>query len=253
MKRIRTVIADDEPLGREGIAALLRADREVEVIGACADGREALELIQTERPDLAFLDVEMPLLNGIEVLQQLPAAQWPASIFVTAYDHYALRAFELSAVDYLVKPFREARFLEAVAKAKAMILRRSLGEIERQLGGLFGRVQSARLTFKVGRSYLIFATADIIWIEADRDGVKLCENGQIHFVRESLQAVEERLNPEQFTRVHRSYLINTTRVRKISSLVYGEHELVMSDGVKIRLGRAFREKLKILLPGVSNR
>jgi len=173
MKRIRTVIADDEPLGREGIAALLRADREVEVIGACADGREALELIQSERPDLAFLDVEMPVLNGIEVLQQLPAAQWPASIFVTAYDHYALRAFEISAVDYLVKPFREARFNEAVAKAKAMILRRSLGEIERQLGALFGRVKSTRLTFRVGRGYLIFATADIVWIEADRDGVKL--------------------------------------------------------------------------------
>jgi two-component system LytT family response regulator len=253
MKRIRTVIADDERLGREGIAALLRTDSEIEVIGACADGKEALELIQAERPDLAFLDVEMPVLTGLEVLQQLPAAHWPVAIFVTAYDHYALRAFDISAVDYLVKPFREARFLEAVAKAKALILRRSLGDLERQLGALFGQLQSARLTFKVGRSHLIFSTADIVWIEADRDGVKLCENGQVHFVRESLQAVEQRLNPDQFTRVHRSFLINTARVRKISSLLYGEHELLMSDGVKIRLGRAFREKLKILLPGVSNR
>jgi len=253
MKRIRTLIADDEPLGREGIAALLRNDHEIELIGSCANGREALELMQSERPDLAFLDVEMPILTGIEVLQQIPAAHWPAAIFVTAYDHYALRAFEISAVDYLVKPFREARFHEAVAKAKAQIMRRSLGEIERQLGALFGQLQSTRLTFKVGRNHLIFSTADIVWIEADRDGVKLCENGQIHIVRETLQAVEQRLNPDQFTRVHRSFLVNTARVRKISSLIYGEHELVMSDGVKIRLGRAFREKLKILLPGVSNR
>jgi len=253
MKLIRTLIADDEPLAREGIAALLRTDGEIEVIATCADGREAQQQILEHKPDLAFLDVEMPVLDGIEALQQLPAAAWPAAIFVTAYDHYALRAFELNAVDYLVKPFREARFREAVAKAKALILRRSLGDIERQLSALFAQLQQSRLTFKVGRNHLIFSTADIVWIEADGDGVKLCENGHIHFVRESLQAVEQRLNADQFTRVHRSFLINVSRVRKISGLVYGEHELVMSDGVKIRLGRAFRDKLKNLLPGVSNR
>jgi two-component system LytT family response regulator len=253
MKRIRTLIADDEPLAREGIAALLRGDSEIEIVATCGDGRETQEKILDLRPDLAFLDVEMPVLSGIEALEQLPAVNWPAAIFVTAYDHYALRAFGLSAVDYLVKPFREARFREAVAKAKALVLRRSFGDIERQLGALFAQLQQNRLTFKVGRNHLIFSTADIVWIEADGDGVKLCENGHVHFVRESLQAVEQRLNPDQFTRVHRSFLVNMSRVRKISGLVYGEHELVMSDGVKIRLGRAFRDKLKNLLPGISNR
>lgn len=253
MSRIRTLIADDEPLGRQGVAAMLRDDPEIEVVSTCADGRSARDAIVELRPDLAFLDVEMPVMSGMAVLRDMPPAARPTTIFVTAYTHYALQAFDAAAVDYLVKPFREARFREALAKAKSQLERRTPEDVERRVAALLDRMQPARISFKVGRTRLLLSPADIVWIEASGDGVKVCEGGQVHLVRETLSDVERRLDGARFQRVHRSYLVNLERIRKISALTYGEHELVMSDGVRIRLGRAFREKLSGLMPSEPKR
>lgn len=235
LPRYRTLVADDEPLGREGILTLLARDPEIEVVATCADGVATRDSLLTLRPDVAFLDIQMPAINGLSLLSDLPADRRPASIFVTAYDRYAVAAFDACAVDYLVKPFREARFRTALAKAKAFIAHR--------------RTLPERMAFKVARGHVLLDPRAILWIEAAGDGIKVCEGGEVHPVRETLRQAESRLQGAGLLRVHRSFLVNPAKVRRISPLTYGEHELLMSDGAKIRVGRAFRDHLKTLLAG----
>jgi two-component system LytT family response regulator len=264
MNKIRTLIVDDEPLARSGISAMLKGDAEIEVVGSCADGRAAVDRILDTGPDLVFLDVQMPRLNGIEVLEQVPAARRPETIFVTAYDQYALKAFELCAVDYLLKPFREGRFHEALGRAKERIRQDAIGDLQHRAAALFdylsGEAEGARLSiqaglprhrrlvFRVGTSRVFVSPQDIVWVEAQGDRVRLSENGQIHTINESLQSVETRLDPTRFARVHRSFIVNLMRVRKVTPLLYGDCELTMGDGTNIPVGRACRASLKTLLP-----
>lgn len=240
MRKIRALIVDDEPLAREGIALLTEADPGLEIVGQCADGRSALEEIRALRPDLVFLDVQMPGLDGLEVLAGLRPEERPAVIFVTAHDRYAVRAFEIPAVDYLLKPFDDARFHAALGRARERILG-SAAPAPR-------RGPSDRAAFKVGDGYLFFDTAEIVWIEAQGDRVRLAAGGHTHLARESLQSVERRLDPQRFLRVHRSFLVNAARIKRIVPAFYGDYDLIMSDGAKIRIGRGSREALKALLP-----
>jgi two-component system LytT family response regulator len=263
MKKIRALIVDDERLARDGIAMMLEADGDVEVIGTCADGEEALAMIRTKQPDLVYLDVQMPRLNGFEALEQLPPGRCPTVIFVTAYDHYAIRAFEAAAVGYLLKPFRDARFREALGRAKQQIRYAGLDDVQRQAKQLSERLRDleegrapvraspvlpGRLTFKVGGDYLFVEADDIVWVEAQGEFIRICSAGQIHRVRESLQSLEQRLDPARYARIHRSFIVNMARIRRITPTLYGDYAVAMSDGAKVRLSRSYRHKLKTLLP-----
>ena len=245
MTRIRTLIVDDEPLAREGIALMLERDPEVEVIGACGDGLAALNEIRAKRPDLAFVDIHMPRLNGVDAIEQLPAADRPAVIFVTAHHQYAVRAFAACAVDYLLKPFRDDRFQAALTKAKAHVRR---GRLAAPAAAIAPEPAAARLVFKAGSEYIFLNPDDLVWIEAQGNFVKLAVGHQTHLVREPLQNVEERLDPRQFVRVHRSFLINARHIRRIMPILYGDYQVLMSDGTKVRMSRSYRNKLKALLP-----
>ena len=260
MTKIRTLIVDDEPLAREGIALLLAQDPEMEVVGLCGDGQAAVEEIRRQQPDLAFVDVHMPRLNGLDAIEQLPEAERPAIIFVTAHHQYAVRAFAACAVDYLLKPFRDDRFQTALARAKEHVRRNHFTRLQRHaqaLGvtwppaGAPERLPAAgadRLVFKVGSEYVFLNPDELIWVEAQGNFVKLGVAGQTLLAREALQSVEERLDPRQFARVHRSFLLNTRHIRRIVPVLYGDYRVLMSDGAKVRLSRSYRDRLKTLLP-----
>jgi len=266
MSRIRVLIADDEPLAVEGIALMLEQDPDIEIVGRSSNGEQALEDIRRLEPDLVFLDVQMPRLGGLEALERIPEAHRPQVIFVTAFDGYAVQAFEYAALDYLLKPFRDSRFKAAVARAKERLGRADLTElhqraealvdclrkIEHEQGAREGSETSlsamSRHVFHTGGEHLVVEAAEILWVEAQGGSVKLVvTGGQAHQVRESLQSVEQRLDPARFVRIHRSFVVNAGRVRKVTSALYGDFTVLMSDGTKIPLSRTYRDKVKILL------
>jgi two-component system LytT family response regulator len=266
MNKIRALIVDDEPLAREGIAVMLESDPEIEIVGMCSDGQAALEEIKSKKPDLAFLDIHMPRLDGIKALEKIPSENRPAIIFITAHDKYAVQAFESNAVDYLLKPFRDDRFRAAVTRAKDQIRRVNLGRMHEHAKALYeffekvnapaaeavetpaGVPDGDRLVFKIAGDFVFLNPEDVVWVEAQGNSIKIGAAGQVHLVRESLQSVEDRLDPVRFARVHRSFVVNVKHIRRIVPVLYGDYDVLMSDGVKVRLSRSYREKLKELLP-----
>jgi two-component system LytT family response regulator len=265
MRVIDVVIADDEPLAREGIELMLRADPEVKIVASCGDGKSALAAIRAEKPDLVFLDVQMPKFSGLEVFEQLTPSERPTVVFVTAHDDYAVKAFDMCATDYLLKPFRDVRFKAALARAKEQVRRADLDELQRKARELLdhlGRVgagqavapetrrtapASARLVFKINGAHVFVASDDVVWVEAQGETVKLKAGNDLHTVRESLSDVEKRLDPDRFVRIHRSFIVNRRCIRKITPTLYGDHDVLMDEGTKVRLSRTFRDRLKLLL------
>jgi two-component system LytT family response regulator len=242
---VKVVIVDDEPLAREGLRALLAGDREVEVVAECADGQVAIDAIRRTKPDIVFLDVQMPDLDGFDVLRALAGEPLPAVVFVTAYDKYALRAFDVHAVDYLLKPFHDERFAEALARAKARRGENMTERIARLLDERKPKVM--RVLVKTGGRVLFIRADEIDWIEAADYYVKLHVAGKVHMLRESMAALEARLDPELFFRVHRSAIVNLERVRELQPFSRREHVLVLRDGTRLRLTRSRRERLAALL------
>jgi two-component system LytT family response regulator len=269
MKPLRVIIADDEPLAREGIAHLLAGDPEIAVIGSCADGEEALRAIGTERPDLVFLDVQMPRRSGVAILQELAPADRPATVLITAYDQYAAEAFDLGIIDYVVKPFRDDRFRLAVTRAKERIRRsaagggaaQAAGPVETKGGAPFRGPElprgsgdprlPQRIVFRVEHDYVLLNPDDVAWIEAQGEAIKVRAGGQNHAVRESLTSVEKRLNADRFVRIHRSFIVNRGSIRRISPTLYGDHEVHLADGTRIPMSRTYRDKLSLLLATVT--
>jgi two-component system LytT family response regulator len=266
MKKIRVLIVDDEPLAREGVEAMLAADPEIEVVGLCADGQSALAAIRAQKPDLVFLDIQMPKRDGFDVLADLKAAERPRIIFVTAYDQYAVRAFEFYAIDYLLKPFQDARFAAALARAKSEIrhvdtddLGRRVDRLLAHVGGLGrGRGRAApttaserpdHLVVKAGGDLHFLKTQEIIWVEAQGDFVKVQTTGQSRLVRETMQNFQGKLDGTKFIRTHRSFLVNVDHVRQVTTALYGDYSVLMSDGSKLRLSRNYRGKLQALIAG----
>lgn len=267
MRKIKTLIVDDEPLAREGIAAMLGGDPEIEVVGTAADGQSALTAIRGQRPDLVFLDVQMPKRDGLAVLAELRPEERPAIIFVTAFDQYAVRAFEVCAVDYLLKPFRDVRFASALARAKAGFRQSreaDVGQKLEQLIGLMrgpgGRPQDShapgeaapadsadRIVLKTGSDLHFIRTADIVWVESQADFVKVHTTGAAQLVRETLQNLEQRVPAAKFLRIHRSSLVNVDHVKKVTPALYGDYTVLMSDNTVLRLSRKNRGKLKQLI------
>ncbi|MGH7996540.1 MAG: LytR/AlgR family response regulator transcription factor [Opitutaceae bacterium] len=260
MNALRAIIVDDEPLAREAIAALLESEPDIQVVGEAADGPSAIEAIRREKPGLVFLDVQIPGYNGFEVIEELEPEERPAIVFVTAYDREAIRAFELSAVDYLLKPLNDERFRMAVERARTRIRRAGLDDeqarlrrlLEHALGAVSPRPaeppgRPAKLGFKIGADYHLVDAAEVVWIEAQGDFVKIAAGGQVHRVREALLEVEKRLDPGTFSRVHRSFVVNVDRIRKVTTGLGGEFILLMSDGTKIPVSRSRRSNVSALL------
>jgi len=241
----KVLLVDDEPLARENLALLLAGDPSVDVVGQ-ANGVDAVALIARTRPDILFLDIQMPELDGFALLELIGADAVPAIVFVTAYDRYALRAFEVHALDYLLKPFTDARFASALERAKAQVRERRRGVLDARLGELLRAQQSPRKRFLVpARGKTVVVEADSIdWIEADDYYVSLHCGAQKHLLRETMDDLEQELDPQHFFRVHRSAIVNLARVREIHPLFRGDCELKLLDGASVRLSRGRRREFE---------
>jgi two-component system LytT family response regulator len=251
-RKIRTVIVDDEPLARRRIRRMLAHDSEVEIAGDCANGREAIHSIVSQSPDLVFLDVQMPEIDGFEVLESLGPAQLPFVIFVTAYDQYALRAFEVSAVDYLVKPFDRRRFEKALQRAKSRIAGERGDDLNRQTLALLAELKTRsnhveRLVIKAGGRAFFLKTEEIDWIEAEGKYVRLHVGKDSYLLREAISGIETQLDSKKFPRIHRSTIVNIDRVRELQPWFHNEYRVILNDGTELMLSRSCRKKLGELL------
>ena len=252
MPRIRTIIADDEPLARRGIRAHLKNAKDFEVISECRNGNEAVKTIEAESPDLVFLDVQMPGLDGFGVVTAIGPARMPAVIFVTAYDHYAVRAFEVHALDYLLKPFDDDRFAGALQRARRHIERKDIEDLGPRLQGLLDDLQPRhkyveRLVIKSAGRIFFLSVAEVDWIEAADNYVRLHAGSESHLLRETMNNLEKKLDPNQFLRVHRSRIVNIQRVKELRPLFRGEYDIMLKDGTRLETGRGYRDRLQRLL------
>ncbi|MEM1202749.1 MAG: LytTR family DNA-binding domain-containing protein [Acidobacteriota bacterium] len=250
---IRTLLIDDEPLAREKTRSFLEGLDDIEIIGECRDGKEAVETIDREAPDLIFLDVQMPEMDGFEVLENLDRDKLPTVVFVTAYDQYALKAFDVHAVDYLLKPFDRERFKEALARARQDVARRQMGDVKDQLLALLEDVGRKRATFperlvvKTSGRVVFIKVDDIDWVDAAGNYVRLHLGSENHLLRETMSRLEERLDPQKFLRIHRSTIVNIERIRELQQQFHGDYLVVLKSGQRLTLSRSYRDKIQDLL------
>jgi two-component system LytT family response regulator len=243
--RIRALIVDDEPLARDRIRELLKEHPEIEVIGEARNGREAIEVVMNQIPDLVFLDVQMPDLDGFDVLQNLNLDQLPLIIFVTAYDQHALRAFDVHAVDYLTKPFDRKRFAEAVDHAKVFMKgarEPDTARILNMLQELRGSVRYLeRFAVKHGETIFFVRAEDVDAIEAQGNYVRLSLANSSHLLRDTLNNIESQVNPRKFVRIHRRTIVNIDRVKEVQTWARGEYRVVLITGAHYTLSRGYRQ------------
>jgi two-component system LytT family response regulator len=251
MNKIRALVVDDEPMARDRVLSLLQQEEDVEVVGECGDGTQAVAAIQHQSPDLVFLDVQMPGHNAFEVIQAVGAERMPTVIFVTAYDEYALKAFEVHALDYLLKPFGRDRFQRTLQHARASLERRRAGDLGRRLLALVNDIKTEpgpprldRLVVKSGGRVFFLRTDEIDWIEAAGNYVRLHLGEESHLFRETMNRMESRLDSRRFVRIHRSRIVNTERVKELQPWFNGEHVVVLQNGTRLTLSRGYREKLQ---------
>lgn len=249
--KIRTLVVDDEPVARERVVQLLRQQGDIELVGECANGLETVAAIEQLSPDLVFLDVQMPEMDGFEVMRALEAGRVPAVVFVTAYDEYAVRAFEVHALDYLLKPFSSIRFTATLAHARDQLHRDHAGELGRKLltlaPTLWERPGGARperlLVRSAGRVHFV-RTADIEWCEAAGNYVRLHVGQESHLFRETMNTLETKLDPRHFVRIHRSTIVNVEQIEQLRSSLGGESTVLLRNGVKLTLSRGYRESFQ---------
>lgn len=265
---IRAIIVDDEPLARRGLELRLRDAQDIEIVRQCANGREALAAIVELQPDLMFLDIQMPGLSGFDVLAQVPQESLPMIVFVTAFDRFAIDAFEAHALDYLLKPVDDSRLARALERVRAQWQQRQALAQREQLMAMFGDLngqgriepdplasqasQPARryatmLPIRVGRETLRLDVATIDWIDAAGDYMCVHAAGQTHVLRATMRELEEMLDPQVFQRVHRSTIVNLARVRSLRPHLNGECFLKLQSGQEVKLSRSFRDKVELLL------
>lgn len=248
MERIRALIVDDEPLAREGLRRLLDEDEDVVCVAECGDGPAAVQTVREERPDLLFLDVQMPEMDGFEVLRSLDESTLPLVIFVTAFEEHAIHAFEVHALDYLLKPFDTQRFREAVARAKDEIRSRGKEATISRILGMLGTLRPAhqgtdRIMLKSGGRITFLRVEEIEWVEAQGDYVCLHTTGKKHLLREKISALEEQLSPDRFLRIHRSTIVNVNRIKEMQPLYHGDYAVLLHDGTRLTLSRSFRDRV----------
>ena len=249
MTKIRTLVVDDEPMGRERVRSLLQHEEDVEIVGECSDGAQAIVAIQQHAPDLVFLDVQMPGATGFGVIDAVGPERMPNVIFVTAYDEYALKAFEYHALDYLLKPFNRDRFQETLKHARASLERRRAGDLGRRLLALVNDIKPEtprleRLVVKSGGRVFFLRTDDIDWIEAAGNYVRLHLGEESHLFRETMNRMEARLDARRFVRIHRSRIVNTERIRELQPWFNGEYVVILRDGTRLTLSRGYRDRLQ---------
>lgn len=249
------LIADDEKLAREAVKLQLANYTGIQIVAECTNGKQALEQILQQKPDIIFLDIQMPVLNGLEILQQLPTAYHPAIIFVTAYDTYALQAFENDAIDYLLKPFTDNRFDKAFQKAlkicKSQQLNESLHEAnftERLKKALqqFHQESTNTISIKDGAKFYILPLQDVMYVEAAGDYLSVFTTEKKYLHKETLGNLENTL-PEHFVRIHKSYIVNTTFIKELHSQFNGDYTVLLKGGQQLKLSRNYRERLSHLL------
>ena len=267
---IRTLIVDDEPLARRGIRARLARAADYTVIAECASGREAIAAIREHRPDVVFLDVQMPGVDGFGVIREIGADRMPVVIFATAYDTHALRAFEAHALDYLLKPIDDDRFAAAVERARRRVAERDESAVARRLVALMQEVGATvdgspaghsgraeppaapspgRIVVRDRDRVLLIDVTDIDWVGADGDYVRIHTAGKSHLLRDTMAAMEERLDRATFVRIHRSAIVNVDRIRELRPHSSREYSVILRDGTRLRLSRRYRDRLRPHLGG----
>jgi two-component system LytT family response regulator len=263
MEKLRALIVDDELIAREGLRIYLEAEQDMEITGECANGLEAVSAIQEQRPDLVFLDVQMPGLDGFGVIETIGVERMPTVIFVTAYDKYALRAFDAHALDYLLKPFDNERFSRALQRARAQIRREIGAEANHQLLALIAdlkAVQSGqserlnpnpkhleRIVIKTAGRIFFMSVDEIDWVEAADNYVKLHAGHESHFLRETVSGLATKLDPQKFLRIRRSTLVNIDHIKELHPLFNGEYLIILRNGKELTSSRRYRINLKTLL------
>ena len=249
---MRAMIVDDEPLARQRIRDLLAVVSDMEVVAECANGRDAIEAIEESVPDLLFLDIQMPEVDGFDVLASIGVGRVPVVVFVTSYDQFALRAFEAQALDYLMKPFDDQRFNTTLERARARLGEGQGGDVDRRLRALLDEVRGQRsylqrLAVPMGNRNVFIRAQEIDWIGAERNYIRVYTGGKGHLLRESLTGIEAELDPAMFCRIHRSIIVNIDRIQSVESTFNGEYVVLLHDGTKLTSGRSYRETLNGLL------
>jgi two-component system, LytTR family, response regulator len=269
--KILTVIVDDEELARRGLELRLSQAPYFKVVAQCAGGRDALPAIRTHKPDLVFLDIQMPGISGFELLAQIPHESMPLVVFVTAYDQYAIRAFEARAVDYLLKPIDEDRFAATLEKVRAHIQARDAAEQRDRLFGLIAEItgcgevaleellergreaveprHAEMLPIRQGREIVRVPMASIEWIDAAGDYMCIHAGGQTHILRGTMKDLEDVLDPRLFQRVHRSTIVNLSRVKSLRAHMNGEYFLTLEGAQEVKMSRSYRDKVEYFLKG----
>ncbi|HEY1251380.1 MAG TPA: LytTR family DNA-binding domain-containing protein [Thermoanaerobaculia bacterium] len=247
--KIRTLIVDDEPLAREWVRNGLQEETDVEIVAECGDGFEAVKAVTELKPDLMILDVQMPGLDGFGVLAALEPSDLPAVIFVTAFDRYALKAFEAHAVDYLMKPFSPERLHDAVERARAAVEQANSRDLKAALHTLLQDIQRERtfpewLLIKKDDRSVFLRVADIDWIESSRNNVRLHVGKEIYVYHETTSGIEAKLDPKKFFRIHRSTIVNIEKIKEMHPWFNGDYAVTLKDGTKLTLSSTYRERLK---------
>jgi two-component system LytT family response regulator len=267
MQRIRTLIVDDEPLARRGLELRLAGEPDVDIVGECGDGAAAVQAVAAKAPDLMFLDVQMPGLDGFGTLAAIPAPNMPLVVFVTAYEHHAVQAFESAAVDYLLKPVEDERLRQALVRVRAQLAARDARSHCERLLGLLGTVsgrprltleqalqetpgsvpaEEPRLCIRDGARTIRVAMAEVRWVDAAGDYMCIHTDGETYVLRATMRELESQLDPRRFQRIHRSSIVNLARVREMRPHINGEYFLRLDCGHELKLSRTYRDKLALL-------
>jgi len=250
--KIQTVIVDDEPLARKFLREMLGNDPDIDIVAECASGYEALRIIKKLKPELVFLDIQMPELDGFAVLQALELEQVPLVIFVTAYDQYAMRAFEVHALDYLLKPFDDHKFERAMSRAKAQIRGREKETANENMVGLLRELNDRsayieRISVKSSDRIILLKTEKIDWIESDDNYVKIHSGKSSHQVRDTITNLERQLNPAMFLRIHRSTIVNIESIEALQPMYQGDYRVILNTGAQLTLSRRYRDRARQVL------
>jgi two-component system, LytTR family, response regulator len=253
-EQIRAIIVDDEPLARDGVRLHLEDAPDIQVVGEAGSGEEAITLIDEVRPDLMFLDVQMPGIDGFGVLEALGTSQMPVTIFTTAYDQFAVRAFDAHAIDYILKPYDVERFNRALDRARDQLRTRRRSDMDARLGSLLAELKARsrfveRLVVRSGGRIVILRVGEIDYVEAASNYVRLHAGGKDYLLRETMTALEAKLDPAEFVRIHRSTMVRVDRIRELEPLFQGDYVVILTDGTRLTSSRGYRERLQELLQG----
>ena len=255
MNRIRTLVVDDEPLARRTLRLLLAQDDEVEIVGECRNGQEAVQRIKSDSPDLIFLDVQMPQMSGLDVVEAVGVEKMPVTIFVTAYDTYAVKAFEAEALDYLLKPFDDDRFRKTLRRAKTALRQsstdrkpeQSFSHLPKSGSVTTHQIPVSRLMLSANGKVVFLKAEDIDWIDAVDYYVKIYAQKKTYLQRETMDRLERKLDPQKFFRIHRSTIVNIDRVKEFRPSFNGNYLVLLHDGTTLKMSRRRRQQLKELL------